>query len=102
MVSALLCVLPVVYRVWASARMVQLEDWFKSWVPDLGVKCWGGGVGALLKPGILLLWISEEVLAGAVDSHVHVFVADVVKSFDKVDREILDRVFLWPWFACLV
>ena len=21
-------VLPVVYRIWASARMVQLEDWF--------------------------------------------------------------------------
>ena len=28
-----LCVLPVVYRIWASARMGQLDDWFKSWVP---------------------------------------------------------------------
>ena len=28
-----LCVLPVVYRVLASARMMQLEPWFKSWVP---------------------------------------------------------------------
>ena len=28
------CVLPVVCRIWASPRMVQLEDWFKSWVPD--------------------------------------------------------------------
>ena len=27
-------VLPIVYRVWASARMSQLEDWFQSWVPD--------------------------------------------------------------------
>ena len=27
-----LSVLPIVYRVWASARMSQLEDWFKSWV----------------------------------------------------------------------
>ena len=27
-------VLPVIYRVWASARMVQLEGWFKSWVLD--------------------------------------------------------------------
>ena len=26
-----LSVLPVVYRVWASARMVQLKGWFKSW-----------------------------------------------------------------------
>ena len=28
-----LSVLPVVYRIWASARMVQLEPWFGSWVP---------------------------------------------------------------------
>ena len=34
-----LCVLPVVYRVWASARMVQLDSWFKSWVP-LSMQCW--------------------------------------------------------------
>ena len=26
--------LPVVYRVWASARMLQLEPWFRSWVPS--------------------------------------------------------------------
>ena len=29
-----LSVLPVVYRIWASARMSQLDGWFKSWVPD--------------------------------------------------------------------
>ena len=29
-----LSVLPVVYRIWASARMGQLDGWFKSWVPD--------------------------------------------------------------------
>ena len=34
----------------------------------------------------------EEVPTGAADSDVHLFVADVVKSFDTVDREILDRV----------
>ena len=34
----------------------------------------------------------EEVLSGAVDDRVHVFVADVMKSFDTVDRGILDRV----------
>ena len=34
----------------------------------------------------------EEVLTGAADSHVHLFVADVIKSFDMVDRGILDRV----------
>ena len=34
----------------------------------------------------------EEVLSGASDSHLHLFVADVVKSFDTVDRKVLDRV----------
>ena len=34
----------------------------------------------------------EEVLTGATDSHVHLFVADVIESFDTVDRSILDRV----------
>ena len=27
-------VLPIVYRIWASARMGHLDGWFKSWVPD--------------------------------------------------------------------
>ena len=34
----------------------------------------------------------EEVVSGASDSHLHLFVADVIKSFDTVDRKILDRV----------
>ena len=34
----------------------------------------------------------EEVLAGVAESDVHLFVADVVKSFDTVDRGILDCV----------
>ena len=44
----------------------------------------------------------EEVLSGFADSHVHLFVADVIKSFDTVDRRILDSVFsslgLPGWF----
>ena len=41
-----LSVLPIVYRVWASARMGQLEDWFKSWVLD-SVFSAGGGRGSV-------------------------------------------------------
>ena len=29
-----LSVLPIAYRIWASGRMLQLEGWFQSWVPD--------------------------------------------------------------------
>ena len=95
-----LCVLPVVYRVWASARMMQLEPWFKSWVPS-SVYSAGGGRGSVDA------WFSsaldiEECLSGGVDSDVHLFVADVVKSFDTVDTGVLDRVFsslgLPAWF----
>ena len=39
-------ILPVVYRTWASTRMVQLEGWFKSWVPD-SVFSAGGGRGSV-------------------------------------------------------
>ena len=85
-----LCVLPVIYRVWASARMGQLDDWFKSWVPD-SVFSAGGGRGSVEAWCTSALDI-EEVLAGAADSHLHLFVADVVKSFDTVDRDVLDRV----------
>ena len=30
----LLCVLPVVERLWASVRLAHLKEWFHSWVPD--------------------------------------------------------------------
>ena len=32
----------------------------------------------------------EEVLSGTGGDHLHVMVADVIKSFDTVDRSILD------------
>ena len=73
-----------------SARMFQLESWFKSWVPDSVISA-GGGRGSVEAWYTSSLDI-EEVLAGAADSHVHLFVADVIKSFDTVDRGILDRV----------
>ena len=85
-----LCVLPVVYRIWASARMGQLDRCFKSWVPD-SVFSAGSGRGSVEAWYTSSLDI-EEVLSGAADSDVHLFVADVIKSFDTVDRGILERV----------
>ena len=37
-----LSVLPIAHRIWASARMLQLEDWFRSWVLD---SVFSAGVG---------------------------------------------------------
>ena len=85
-----LSVLPVVYRIWASSRMLQLEGWFKSWVPD-SVFSAGGGRGSV-EAWYTSAFDIEEVLSGAIDSHVHIFVADVIKSFDTVDRGVLDAV----------
>ena len=59
--------------------MSQLDAWFKSWVPD-SVFSAGGGRGSVEAWYTSALDI-EEVLSGAADSHVHLFVADVVKIF---------------------
>ena len=95
-----LSVLPVVYRIWASARMGQLEGWFRSWVPD-SVFSAGGGRSSV-EAWYTTAFDIEEVLSGVVDSDVHLFVADVVKSFDTVDRGVLDLVLsslgLLGWF----
>ena len=29
-----LCVLPVVYRIWASVRLRHLDGWLRSWLPS--------------------------------------------------------------------
>ena len=75
-----LSVLPIVYRIWASARMGQLDGWFQvlgclilSSVPVVVV----GSVEAWYTSALDI----EEVLAGAADSHVHLLVADVIKSY---------------------
>ena len=64
-----LSVLPVVYRIWASARMSQLESWFRSWVPD-SVFSAGGGRSSV-EAGYTTALDIEEVLSGVVDSDVH-------------------------------
>ena len=85
LVRRLLGVLLVVYRIWASGRMHQLEDWFRSWVLE----------------SVFSAEIDFEEV-GAVDHHVRLCVADVVKSFDTVDRGVLDKVLgslgLLAWF----
>ena len=85
-----LCVLPIVHRLWASARMVQLDGWFRSWVPASVFSA--GVVVGRWKHGILLLLILRKFLLVPLILIVHLFVADVVKSFDTVDRGFLDRV----------
>ena len=65
--------------------MSQLDEWFRSWVSD-SVFSAGGGRGSVEAWYTSSLDI-EEVLAGDADSHVHLFVADVRKSFDTVDPE---------------
>ena len=76
-----LSVLPVVYRIWASARMSQLDGWFKSWVPD---SVFSAGGGRRLRLGNTSSLDIEEVLAGAAHSHVHLFVADVVNLLTRL------------------
>ena len=72
-----LSVLPIAYRIWGSARMRQLDEWFQSWVPD---SVFSAGCGR----SCVEAWYTaapdvEEVLSGVADSDVHLFVADVIR-----------------------
>ena len=73
---------------------------FFSWVPD-SVFSAGRGVSSVDAWYATSIDI-EEVLSHARHSDFHIFVADVVKSFDTVDRDILDgalgRLGLPAWF----
>ena len=60
---------PIVYRVWASARMCQLDGWFRSWVPDSVFSAVDGrGSVEAWKTSTLNI---EEVHTGATDFHLH-------------------------------
>ena len=70
--------------------MEHLQSWCDSWLPS---SVFSAGKGR----SSVEAWYStsidiEEAISGIVDDDVHVFVADVVKSFDTVDRNILDCV----------
>ena len=95
-----LSVLPVVYRLRASLRLGHLREWVLDWVPQSVFRL-GNGLSSVEA------WCStaldvEEVLAGIGSDQLHVMVADVIKSFDTVDRSILDcasgRFGLPAWF----
>ena len=80
--------------------MGRLEDWFRSSVPD-SVFSAGGGRSSVEAWNTTALDI-EEVLSDVGDSDIHLFVADVIESFDTVDRGMLDKVLsslgLPSWF----
>ena len=81
---------PVVYRILGlcsygtAGGVVQVLG---SWVFSAG-----GGRGSVEAWHATALDI-EDVLTGAADSDVHLFVADVINSFDTVDRGVL-------WIGC--
>ena len=95
-----LSVLPVLYRLWASLRLGHLREWVDGWLPK-SVYSLGNGLSSVEA------WFStaldiEEVLSATGGDQLHVMVADVIKSFDTVDRSILDcalgRLGLPDWF----
>ena len=91
---------PVVYRLWASLRLGHLKEWVNGWAPK-SVFSLGNGLSSVEAWFATALDI-EEVLAQVGSDQLHVLVADVIKSFDTVDRSILDcalgRLGLPVWF----
>ena len=73
-----LSVLPIAHSIWASAGMLQLEGWFRSWVPD-SVFSVGGGRGSVEAWYTVALDIAE-VLSGVADSDVHLFFLSMLFS----------------------
>ena len=95
-----LSVLPVVYRLWASLRLGHLREWVEGWLPKSFYSL-GNGLSSVEA------WFStaldiEDVLSGTGGDQLHVMFADVINSFDTVDRSILDctlgRLGLPDWF----
>ena len=92
--------LPVVYRLWASLRLGHLREWVEGWLPK-SVYSSGNGLSSVEA------WFStaldiEDVLSGTGGDQLHVMVADVIESFDTVDRSVWDcalgRLGLPDWF----
>ena len=96
----LLSVLPVVYRLRASFRLGHLREWVEGWFRQL-VLSLGNGLSSAEAWFSTALEI-EEVGAGTGGDQLHVMVANVNKSFDTVDRSVLDcvlgRLGLPDWF----
>ena len=95
-----LSVLPVVYRLWASLRLGHLREWVEGWLPKsvFSLGNWLSSVEDWFSAALVF----EEVLSGTGGDQLHVMIADVIKSFDTVDRSILDcalgRLGLPDWF----
>ena len=92
--------LPVVCRLWASLRLGHLREWVEVWLPK-SVFSLGNGLSSVEAWFATALDV-EDVLSGTGGDQLHVMVADVIKSFDTVDRSILDcvlgRLGLPDWF----
>ena len=89
------------YRLWASLRLGHLRELVEVWLPE-SVFSLGNGLSSVEAWFATALDI-EEVLSGVGGDQLHVMVADVIKSFDTVDRSILDctlsRLGLPGWFG---
>ena len=80
--------LPVVYGLWASLRLGHLREWVERWLPK-SVFSLGNGLSSVEA------WFStaldiEDVLSGTGGDQLHGMVADIIKSFETVDRSIVD------------
>ena len=88
-----LSVLPVVYRLCASLRLGHLREWRGGYLSRFLVLVM---ISLLWKPGSLPALDIEKVLSGTGDDQLHVMVADVIKSFDTVNRSIFRLYFRSP------
>ena len=73
-------------------RLGHLREWIEEWLPK-SVFSLGNGLSSV-EPWFSTALDVEEVLSGIGGDQLHVMVADVIKSFDTVDRSILDSAWV--------
>ena len=95
-----LSVLPVVYRLCASLRLGHLREWVEGWLPKSVFSL--GNVLSSVEAWFTTALDIEEILSGTGGDQLRVMVADVIKSFDTLDRTIVDCALGWlgllDWF----
>ena len=95
-----LCVLSVVYRLWASLRLSRLQGWVKGWVPESAFSVWNAVSSVEARFSTASdEEVVEEVLSGACDDQLRVLVADVIKCFEHGWTGLF-WVALWDALGC--
>ena len=82
-----ICLLPLIYRLWAAARGALLKEWFRE---HGHASAWGQGAGRGADTAAWVGAVEAEIAAAQGDAAYGLFV-DCEKCYDHVDLDLLVR-----------